>query len=109
MMPDLTQHGTAETQEWKPAQNTPVIMFDRVSKTYGRINALNSVSLGISGGVTGILGMNGAGKSTLFKLMMGKVKPSSGAIDCLEQIHGKTQHHTLELDLFLNTKKCMIG
>ena len=52
MMPDLTQHGTAETQEWKPAQNTPVIMFDRVSKTYGRINALNSVSLGISGGVT---------------------------------------------------------
>ena len=64
MMPDLTQHGTAETQEWKPAQNTPVIMFDRVSKTYGRINALNSISLGISGGVTGILGMNGAGKST---------------------------------------------
>ena len=55
-------------------------MFDRVSKTYGRINALSSVSLGISGGVTGILGMNGAGKSTLFKLMMGKVKPSSGAI-----------------------------
>ena len=55
-------------------------MFDRVSKTHGRINALNSVSLGISGGVTGILGMNGAGKSTLFKLMMGKVKPSSGAI-----------------------------
>ena len=44
MMPDLTQHGTAETQEWKPVQNTPVIMFDRVSKTYGRINALNSIS-----------------------------------------------------------------
>ncbi len=80
MMPDMTQQGGAETEEWKPVQNTPVIMFDRVSKTYGRINALNSVSLGISGGVTGILGMNGAGKSTLFKLMMGKVKPSSGAI-----------------------------
>ena len=73
MMPDMTQQGSAETDEWKPVQNTPVIMFDRVSKTYGRINALNSVSLGISGGVTGILGMNGAGKSTLFKLMMGKV------------------------------------
>ena len=80
MMPDLTQHGTAETKEWAPVQNAPVIMFDRVSKSYGRINALNSISLGISGGVTGILGMNGAGKSTLFKLMMGKIKPSSGAI-----------------------------
>ena len=74
MMPDMTQHGKAETEQWTPQQNVPVIMFDRVSKTYGRINALNSVSLGISGGVTGILGMNGAGKSTLFKLMMGKGK-----------------------------------
>ena len=80
MIPDVSQHGAAETTEWKPVENTPVIMFDRVSKSYGRINAMNSVSLGISGGVTGILGMNGAGKSTLFKLMMGKIKPSSGAI-----------------------------
>jgi|TARA_B110000881_G_scaffold155137_1_gene137963 ABC-2 type transport system ATP-binding protein len=80
MMPDMTQHGKAETQQWQPVANTPVVMFDRVSKTYGRINALAGVSIGISGGVTGILGMNGAGKSTLFKLMMGKIKPSSGAI-----------------------------
>ncbi len=55
-------------------------MFDRVSKSYVRINAVTSISLGLSGGVTGILGMNGAGKSTLFKLMMGKIRPSSGAI-----------------------------
>lgn len=80
MMPDMTQHGKAETQQWQPVANTPVVMFDRVSKTYGRINALSGVSIGISGGVTGILGMNGAGKSTFFKLMMGKIKPSSGAI-----------------------------
>ena len=80
MMPDITQHGTAETKEWEPVGNAPVILFDRVSKTYGRISALGGVSLGISGGVTGILGMNGAGKSTMFKLMMGKIKPSSGAI-----------------------------
>ena len=70
MIPDVSQHGSAETTEWKPVENTPVIMFDRVSKSYGRINAMTSVSLGISGGVTGILGMNGAGNSTLFKLMM---------------------------------------
>ncbi len=80
MMPDMTQHGKAETQQWQPDTDTPVVMFDRVSKTYGRINALGGVSIGISGGVTGILGMNGAGKSTLFKLMMGKIKPSSGAV-----------------------------
>ena len=74
MMPDLTQHGTAETKEWTPVQNAPVIMFDRVSKSYGRINALNSISLGISGGVTGILGMNGAGKSTLFNRLTSSKK-----------------------------------
>ena len=80
MMPDMTQQGKAEVKEWKPDSKVPVILFDRVTKTYGKINALGGVSLGISGGVTGILGMNGAGKSTLFKLMMGKLKPSSGAI-----------------------------
>jgi len=80
MIPDVSQEGKSTAEAWKPSENTPVIMFDRVSKSYGRINALGGVSLGISGGVTGILGMNGAGKSTLFKLMMGKVKPSSGAV-----------------------------
>ena len=80
MIPDMIQEGKAVTQEWTPVQNTPVVMFDRVSKSYGRINAVTSISLGLSGGVTGILGMNGAGKSTLFKLMMGKIRPSSGAI-----------------------------
>ena len=80
MIPDVSQEGKSTAETWKPSENAPVIMFDRVSKSYGRINALGGVSLGISGGVTGILGMNGAGKSTLFKLMMGKVKPSSGAV-----------------------------
>jgi ABC-2 type transport system ATP-binding protein len=80
MMPDMTQVGQAEAKEWAPNHTAPVVMFNQVSKTYGRINALSGVSLGISGGVTGILGTNGAGKSTLFKLMMGKLKPSSGDV-----------------------------
>ena len=109
MIPDISQHGSAETTEWKPVENTPVIMFDRVSKSYGRINAMNSVSLGISGGVTGILGMNGAGKSTLFKLMMGKIKPSSGRLGCLELTPGRILRLILEWGLFPNMKKCMIG
>ena len=80
MIPDLNQPVKAENDGWTPSNNVPVVMFDRVSKSYGRINAATGISLGISGGVTGILGMNGAGKSTMFKLMMGKIRPSSGAI-----------------------------
>ena len=80
MMPDIHQEGRAETTEWQPEQKAPVILLENVSKTYGKIHALSGVTLALSGGVTGILGLNGAGKSTLFKILMGKLKPSSGQV-----------------------------
>ena len=80
MMPDFDQQGLPQTKEWKPEVNAPVILLENVSKTYGRIHALTGITLSLTGGVTGILGMNGAGKSTLFKILMGKIKPSSGQV-----------------------------
>ena len=77
MMPDMTQQGAAQVAPL-PVADTPVVYFNGVSKSYGRIHALSNITLGLSGGVTGILGMNGAGKSTLFKLLMGKRRPSAG-------------------------------
>ena len=98
-----------ESQEWKPVENTPVILFDRVSKSYGKINAMGGVSLAISGGVTGILGMNGAGKSTLFKLMMGKIRQFRSDTTLWNRPFGKNPALILELALFPNTKNFMIG
>ena len=72
MMPDFHQEGQAETKQWQPEQKAPVILLENVSKTYGKIHALTGITLALSGGVTGILGLNGAGKSTLFKILMGK-------------------------------------
>ena len=80
MMPDYTQQGTANPAVSPAAPVAPVVYFNGVSKSYGRIHALSGVTLGLSGGVTGILGMNGAGKSTLFKLLMGKLRPSAGEV-----------------------------
>ena len=80
MIPDVTQQGTPPAQVTTPAPAVPVVYFQGVSKSYGRIHALSNITLGLSGGVTGILGMNGAGKSTLFKLLMGKLRPSSGEV-----------------------------
>lgn len=80
MMPDLQQVGQAQTEQWKPDLAVPVVLLENVSKTYGKIHALSEITLALSGGVTGILGMNGAGKSTLFNLLMGKLKPSGGSI-----------------------------
>ena len=80
MMPDFHQEGQAEAKQWQPEQKAPVILLENVSKTYGKIHALTGITLALSGGVTGILGLNGAGKSTLFKILMGKLKPSSGQV-----------------------------
>ena len=61
-------------------KTTPAVVIDKCSKWYGQVIGINEVSLAIDGGVTGILGPNGAGKSTLFKLLMGRLKPSSGNV-----------------------------
>jgi len=54
---------------------------DRLSKTYGAVRALDDFSLAIpAGGVFGVLGPNGAGKSTLFRIALGLVRPTSGAV-----------------------------
>jgi len=80
MMPDMTQEGKAAKAAWTPDLSVPTVYLNAVSKSYGRIHALSNITLGLSGGVTGILGLNGAGKSTLFKLLMGKIRPSAGEV-----------------------------
>lgn len=59
-----------------------MIFASRLSKSYGKIVALNEVSLTIeSQEICGILGPNGAGKSTLFKILCGLVTPDSGTFE----------------------------
>ena len=109
MIPDLAQEGKAQEQKWVPQPEAPVVMFNNVAKTYGRYQAIGGISLAISGGVTGILGLNGAGKSTLFKLLMGKLQPTKERFDCLVPILGKIQHHMHELAMFQKMRTCTIG
>ena len=57
------------------------IRAEKVMKTFGKITALDGVSLNVSWGETlGILGDNGAGKSTLIKALCGAVIPDAGEI-----------------------------
>ena len=52
-----------------------------VSKTFGHVRAIRDVSLTIAQGeMFGLIGHNGAGKSTLFKLMLGLLTASAGAV-----------------------------
>lgn len=60
---------------------TSVIEIDSLTKTYGRILAVDSLELSIKKGeLFGFLGPNGAGKTTTIKLMMGLIKPSKGRV-----------------------------
>ncbi len=62
----------------------PALRLDGVSKRYGKVQALDRVSLVVERGeFFGILGPNGAGKTTLVEIMEGLRKQDSGTVSVL--------------------------
>ena len=58
-----------------------IVKFDKVTKKFGDVTAVDKVSLEIQEGeIFGLLGPNGAGKSTLLKLLDGYLSPQAGAV-----------------------------
>ncbi len=59
----------------------PAVELVEVSKRYGQVEALRSVSLAIQPGeIVAMLGPNGAGKTTSISLMLGLRKPTGGQV-----------------------------
>jgi ABC-2 type transport system ATP-binding protein len=90
----------------------PVLAVTDAQKRYGRITALDGVSLHVAPGeLVALLGPNGAGKSTLFQLLTGLFVPDAGRIEvagfdlrdapvaALRHIGVVFQQPTLDLDL----------
>src|ERR1700735_5673184 len=58
-----------------------LIRMERISKFYGRVQALEDVNFSVARQeIVGLLGDNGAGKSTLIKVLSGAVRTTSGDI-----------------------------
>ena len=58
-----------------------ILKVDNLSKHFGGIAAVDSVSFEIQkGDVVGLIGPNGAGKTTLMRLIMNILKPTSGKV-----------------------------
>jgi ABC-2 type transport system ATP-binding protein len=62
----------------------PVIEASGLVKRYGDLLAVDGVSLRVEPGeVYGLLGLNGAGKTTTIRMLLGMVRPTSGAVSLL--------------------------
>lgn len=60
-----------------------IIRAEGLSKRYNGTPALDSLSVQIPEGSTGLLGENGAGKTTFIKLLLGLLHPSAGGASAL--------------------------
>jgi len=61
--------------------NQIILKTERVSKTFGKLQALTDVDVVVHAGeIFGVAGPNGAGKSTLFNVIAGTFLPTAGHI-----------------------------
>ena len=57
-----------------------IIRTENISKRFEDVRAVSDVSLSVrKGEIYGFLGLNGAGKTTTIRMLLGMIKPSSGA------------------------------
>ena len=61
--------------------STPAVSLSGITKRFGRVAAVDDVSLDIpTGGVFGLLGPNGSGKTTLLSMVSGFIRPTDGTV-----------------------------
>lgn len=62
-------------------EKNSAVTIERISKSFGALQALSDVSLEIGQGeIRALMGENGAGKSTLMNILYGMYRPDSGSI-----------------------------
>ena len=70
----------------------PVLSINNLTKTYGKVKALDGLNLEINAGeIYGILGPNGSGKTTTLGIILGILKSNSGSYKWFDGEYG-TDH-----------------
>ena len=102
-------------------QAQAILNVETISKSYGKLRAVNAVSFQLPSGFHALLGPNGAGKSTLFQLLTGLFAPDQGEIylngisirkhlpQALAQMGVVFQQPALDLDLSVEANLLFYG
>jgi len=70
----------------KPANGEPMVVVDQLVKQFGKLRAVDNLSMNIRAGETfGLIGPNGSGKTTLIRMLVGLILPSSGTIQIMNE------------------------
>jgi ABC-2 type transport system ATP-binding protein len=79
--------GTRKPQELqKPANGEPMVVINQLVKQFGKLRAVNNLTMNIRAGETfGLIGPNGSGKTTLIRMLVGLILPTSGTIHIMNE------------------------
>lgn len=67
--------------------NSPTVLLEEVSKSFGEFIAVSELSLAVRAGrIFGLLGPNGAGKTTTIRMIVNITAPDSGRIELFGQM-----------------------
>jgi ABC-2 type transport system ATP-binding protein len=67
-----------------PWHGDVVISTQNLTKRFGHVTALESLSVDVEPGITGLVGATGAGKSTLLKILLGLIPATEGSAQVLD-------------------------
>jgi branched-chain amino acid transport system ATP-binding protein len=89
------------TGDEHPAAAEPVLALERVSLSFGGLQALSDLELHVDDReIVSVIGPNGAGKSTVFNVITGIYEPGSGDVRFAGQsIAGKMPHSIAQLGI----------
>jgi ribosome-dependent ATPase len=84
---------STESQPFAAPADKPVVSVKNVTHRYGKVVALDGISLDIpSGLMVGVIGPDGVGKSTLMALIAGSKKLQKGEVFALDGDMGDVRH-----------------
>lgn len=80
-MNEAFPHPGEERPAQKPQNSEAMVIISQLVKQFGKLRAVDNLSLTINKGETfGLIGPNGSGKTTLIRMLVGLMRPTNGTI-----------------------------